>query len=426
MSYERRGAIGKDDYPGSVNMVPLKWLYRLVLCVGMLLSMPVNASSILVVDETPIQIDLTPYLQVLEDPEAQYGEEDLTDTIFNASFEPLYRGSANYGFSDSDWWVRFTVKNDSDSAEKAVVKLDYPLLDFVDVWVLNGAERIDFWKTGNRRPFSTRGMEHRDFLFPVNLAPHEQRTVYVRIRTEGPVNIGVKLIGDHTLLPNVELEYMAFGGYLGGLLLLALCVALLYVIGRDTAFLYYLAYIVSYGCYMMAFNGLAFQYFWPETPEFGQISRPVLLTLATIFLLQFSRALLGISKVSPLLHRSVSGVQVILVVILLMVPFFGYGPFVEALATLDLVALFLVIAMGVVAHNNGQRAARYYLAAWSVFLVGLLLYLLKVFGLLPHVFITHYGFQVGSLFEFIFLSMALGVRIRELKHQTQTSLLSDL
>ena len=396
------------------------WL--ILLCVSHL----AYAVPALELEALPTKVDLTPYLAVMEDPDNQFGEADLQDETFNARFERLERGTANYGFSTSDWWVRFSLTNSDADLHNVIAKLDYPLLDHVEVWVFSGTTLVRSWKTGNRHPFTTRAIEHRDFLFPLSLVPEDAQTVYVRVRSKGPINIGLSLFGDRTLVPEIELEYLIFGAYFGGFMLLALCISLLYLMDRQVAFLYYLTYIISYSSYMLAFNGFAFQYLWPEAPEFGQLSRPVLLTLSIIFLLQFCRSLLGIRKLSYFLYRAVTLLQLVLGGVLLAVPVLGYGILVKPLAVFLLLALVLVISMGVVAHLRGEAAARYYLWAWSVFLGGLLLYLLKVFAILPHNFITHYGFQVGSFFEFVFLSVALGVRVRELRIQSNYDGLTGL
>jgi diguanylate cyclase (GGDEF)-like protein len=407
-------------------MAVVKLTRALFLLILLFAVRPVLAAPLLELETAPTEVDLTRYLEVLEDPQRQFSGKHLRTEDFDARFEPLYRDTANYGFSNSDWWVRFSVKNSDTSLHNLVFKLDYPLLDHVDVWVFSGEGQVASWATGNRLPFETRAIEHRDFLFPLTLAGEEEQTVYMRVRTKGPVNIGLTLYGDRTLLPKIELEYLVFGAYFGGILLLALCISLLYLMDRQVAFLYYLTYIVSYGSYMMAFNGLAFQYLWPSAPEFGQVSRPILLALSIIFLLQFCRSLLGIRKVSVILYQSVTALQVVLAGVLLSVPLIGYGALVMPLAVFLFLALILVIAMGLVAHFRGEAAARYYLWAWSVFLGGLLLYLLKVFGVLPHNFVTHYGFQVGSFFEFVFLSVALGVRVRELRIQSNVDGLTGL
>lgn len=398
----------------------------LTFLIGLLVPGPAAATENLVFSAATNDIEIAPFLEVFEDADSQFGRDDLFNNAFLARFNALDRETANFGFSRSDWWVRFTVENRSGSQEDATVLLDYPLLDYVDVWVVQGASVTASWSTGNRKVFDTRPIRHRSFMFPVALQNGEQKTVYLRIRTQGPVNIGLSLLGETSLLSKVELEYLIFGAYFGGFLLLALCVSLLYMVDRQAAFLYYLIYILSYSSYMMAFNGLAFQYLWPGDPEFGQIGRPVFLTFALIFLLQFSRALLGIKHFSPLLHRTVTLMQLLLCVILAVALFVGYGQIVAPLAVLNLAALLVVIAMGLAARIQGEAAARYYLLAWSVFLAGLLAYLLKVFGFLPHNFITHYGFQIGSFFEFVFLSVALGVRVRELRRQSRIDELTGL
>lgn len=409
------------------HVISFPLLLRFIMCLGvMVFAQPAFAVPMLQLPDAPTEVDLTPYLSLFEDVEKGLSVNDMREPDFDSRFEALKDGKSNYGFSDSAWWVRFKVKNTSDERRELTVRLDYPLLDHVDFWVFSAGRASQSWQTGNRRPFSTRAIPHRDFLFPLSLAADEEQTVYMRIDTNGPVNIGLTLFGQETLQPKIQTEYMVLGAYFGGFLLLALCILLLYLMDLQQAFLYYLAYIVSYAGYMLAFNGLAFQYFWPGAPELGQIARPVLLTLSIIFLLQFSRSLLGIKDASQLLFKSVSALQAVLVIVLLFIPLFGYGTLVMPIAALLLFALVMVLAMGVVAHRAGKVAARYYLLAWSVFLGGLLIYLLKVFGLLPHNFVTHYGFQIGSFFEFIFLSGALVVRVRELRVQSHADGLTGL
>lgn len=385
-----------------------------------------SADQTLVLSDTPDQIEVTSYLGLFEDTEHRYASGNITDQQFNDLFAPPADGTSNYGFSKSAWWVRLKLKNDGDGELKATLRLDYPLLDHVDVWVLSGRTLKNSWQTGNRRTFLSRAIPHRDFLFPLTLSDQEEQTVYLRVKTNGPVNIGLTLYGEQALQLKTQLEYLVLGAYFGGFLLLALCLLLLYLMDLQTAFLYYLAYIVSYAGYMLTFNGLASQYIWPHAPEIGQIGRPILLTLAILFLLQFSRSLLGIGSVSKLLFKSVTALQTVLVLMLLGIPLFGYGSLVMPFAAILLIALVLVLAMGITAHRAGEAAAKYYLLAWSVFLGGLLIYLLKVFGLLPHNFVTHYGFQIGSFFEFIFLSGALVVRVRELRQQSHADGLTGL
>ncbi len=74
----------------------------------------------------------------------------------------------------------------------------------------------------------------------------------------------------------------------------------------------------------------------------------------------------------------------------------------------------------------GSRPARFYVIAWSSFLCGSVIFLLKTFGVLPHTFFTQNGWQIGSLLEMILLSMTLSTRMNELQHQSWTDPLTLL
>jgi diguanylate cyclase (GGDEF)-like protein len=86
----------------------------------------------------------------------------------------------------------------------------------------------------------------------------------------------------------------------------------------------------------------------------------------------------------------------------------------------------MVVAIGITGLKARQAAAGYFLLAWSVFLVGVLLYLAKSVGLLPHTWLTQYGFQIGTIFEFVLLSVALGIRVKEIRAQSRTDSLTGL
>ncbi|WP_374602560.1 diguanylate cyclase [Arenimonas sp.] len=56
----------------------------------------------------------------------------------------------------------------------------------------------------------------------------------------------------------------------------------------------------------------------------------------------------------------------------------------------------------------------------------LVLYGPEALGLLPHTWLTQYGFQIGTIFEFVLLSVALGIRVKEIRQQSRTDSLTGL
>lgn len=392
----------------------------LVLAPGLCLAAPARLGA------EVEQLSLLPQLAVLEDPSGALALADVHAGQAAARFEPLAGRTASFGYSDSAWWLRARLVNDAERMRPLVLRQSYVLLDYFELYILHPGGRVQRWTTGDTLPLSSRAMPHRDYLFPLQLAPGEEATIYLRAKSQGPVNAALVVYGPTALIATLGAEQLALGALFGSFLLLALCTALLYAFVRDEAFAYYLLYVLCYGGYMAVFDGLAQLYLLPEQPWIWGTGQVVLLMLALHFLLLFSRSLLRARGVWPWLDRTVRLLQLAIFAQMLAAPFVAYGVIVRPITYTVAATVFTVVAIGFAGLRARQAAAGYFLTAWSVFLVGVLLYLAKSLGLLPHNGLTQYGFQIGTVFEFVLLSVALGIRVKEIRQQSQTDSLTGL
>jgi diguanylate cyclase (GGDEF)-like protein len=177
---------------------------------------------------------------------------------------------------------------------------------------------------------------------------------------------------------------------------------------------------------MAVFNGIAYQYAWPQSPLLGSALQSAFLMSALLFLVLFSRSLLRVPLHSPRLDWANRLLLALIGALLVLAPFHDYAVLVRPISLAVLWAMAMVLAMGFTAWRAGEPTARYYLFAWSAFVAGVVAYMLKSFGLLPHGFLTQYGFQIGTVFEFILLSVALGIRVQQLRQQSRTDALTGL
>lgn len=83
-----------------------------------------------------------------------------------------------------------------------------------------------------------------------------------------------------------------------------------------------------------------------------------------------------------------------------------------------------IFVAGIRAWCCGQRVARYFIIAWSAFLIGGVVNTMMVLGYLPNVFLTMYSSQIGSAIEVALLSLALADRINAMREQ-QAQILFD-
>lgn len=362
------------------------------------------------------------YIDLLEDPE---GELSI-DEVARATFTPGTLAAANVGFTRSVWWARVKLRNTGSRELELFLRQTYPLIDYLDVYEQRGPGDWRTHATGDRRPFTARDIAHRDFVFPIHVAAQSERVVYLRYQSQGPIDISLALFSSPALLESLSREQLAYGIYYGCVVMLLVWSSLVFIAVRDKAFLAYFAYVCTFGMYMLIHNGLAYQYLWPQSPRWANTSLVALINIALFAGLQFSRMILRAKEVIPRLDLGARTLQGIAVVLLLATPFVPYSTIIAPIALLVLIGVIFMLLLGVVSMMLGSRPARFYVIAWSSFLCGSVVFLLKTFGVLPHTFLTQNGWQIGSLLEMILLSMTLSTRMNELQQQSRTDPLTLL
>ncbi|HET7812163.1 MAG TPA: diguanylate cyclase [Steroidobacteraceae bacterium] len=369
---------------------------------------------------------LSSAIELFEDPGGQLAIEDVARVGSGSGFVAATPKTANVGFSRSAWWVRFTLRNSADQPRLVYLEQGYPLIDLVDLYEPIGPGTWRLHATGDRRPFDTRDIEQRDFLFPLTLPAGGERTYYLRFASQGPVDISLALLDSPKLIEEVSREQLAYGLYFGCVLMLLVWSGLVFVAVRDPAFFAYFAYVATFGLYMTVNTGFAFEYLWPNSPRWGNTCLIMLLGLALITALQFSTTILRARDYTPRLERVARGLQVVAAVVVALVPFLPYSILIQPMALLILVSVIFMLVFGIVSLLAGSRPAVYYVIAWSAFLAGSVIFLLKNFGLVAHTFMSQHSWQLGSLLEMILLSMTLSSRMNELKNQSRTDPLTLL
>jgi diguanylate cyclase (GGDEF)-like protein len=368
---------------------------------------------------------LSASIELLEDPTGALDIEAVSRAPADSGFVAGSARKANVGFSRSAWWVRLTLNNPGAEARDLYLRQGYPLIDLVDFYQPSqgGWHHV---ATGDRRPFGSRPVAHRDYLFPLSLPAASETTLYLRYSSQGPVDINLSLLDPDRLAETLSREQLAYGVYFGCVLMLLVWSGLVFVAVRDNAFLAYFGYVSVFGVYMTVNTGFAYQYFWPDSPGWGNGCLPVLLNLSLITALEFSTTILRARDYTPRLNQVARVLQVLAAVAIAATPFVEYAALIKPVTFLILVAVIFMIALGVVCLLAGSRPARFYVVAWGAFLAGSVVFLLKNFGLVTHTFLSQHAWQVGALLEMILLSMTLSSRMNELKHQSRTDPLTLL
>ncbi len=367
----------------------------------------INPRTVTVLQEDNDEYPLGLAVEIERDTISKSFEEIKSSTRFQESKQ----GIPNFGFTRDIFWIRFTLENQTRNKEWYLY-LSYPLLDNIEFYEKNAATgKWNIHKAGDTYAFENREFNDRSFVFPLSLEKNQKQVYYFRIQSEGTMQFPLTVYSPKKFLLHREKEEFAFGVYYGILLVLVIYNLILLFMLKDIGYLYYLLYVINYGASQSILNGLAFQYIWPNSPYWANISLPFLGGFALLWGIQFTRNFLNSKKNVPMLDK-------LLIVLMgcmgfLMVSSFIFSYFVNIYLLAGLVILFaiLIFVVGIVCWDKGYKPARYFIIAWVSLLFGVGIFSFKGLGILPTNLFTEYGLQVGSAVEMCLLSLGLAYKI---------------
>ena len=86
---------------------------------------------------------------------------------------------------------------------------------------------------------------------------------------------------------------------------------------------------------------------------------------------------------------------------------------------LILISIILLLTTGIVCRVNGNKTATYFIAAWTLYLIGGLLLTLRNIGVLEFNFWTTHFVEIGGALETIIIAFALGDQYRRFKKEKE-------
>jgi signal transduction histidine kinase len=185
---------------------------------------------------------------------------------------------------------------------------------------------------------------------------------------------------------------------------------------KDKSYLFYVLYIASFAILQGTVNGLSFEYLGFLFPLINETAA-LLMILCCIFIVLFVQSFLHTKEHTPLFHKILKGIFIYLCIIPIIFLNLNYSQGAKIASITVVAVLSLIIIIGWLVLKRGYKPARYFLFAWTFYLIGSILLALRQVGILPSIFITEYGAQIGSTFEVILLSFGLADRINILRKE---------
>ncbi|OWQ93731.1 hypothetical protein CDN99_04580 [Roseateles aquatilis] len=331
--------------------------------------------------------------------------------------------SASYGFGTAPHWFKSEPLRVGPAEGPVLLEVSYPLLDNVDLYVrLNAGKPWQAWHFGDRQPFDQRPYLTRNFVVPVAARPGDVIEIIARVDTAGSMRFPLSAWQPQAFEREERFSMLVNGIYVGlmGAIFLSNFIILLVV--RDRIYLHYSGWILMTAAFILSYNGLAFQYLWPNAIGWNDWCRIVFLLLAGGFLTSFTIQLVRSGSKPPWWTRFHGWPVLVASCLVAAVSRLDFPVAVRVALGVQLVVTIGCFALAFHQARKGYVPAKIFLVAFSGVLVGSALHTLDMVGatrILESSINFEVAPQIGSAIAVLLFSLALAHRLlEERRHQS--------
>ena len=375
----------------------------------------VGKSKNVIIQPDDIRVTLTKRVHYIEDKKNSFKLEDFLQKEKEGKLIKSDEDSLSFGYRKSAYWLSVDVI--STEKRKMLLEVDWPQLDNLDIYQLKKGKIIQHHALGDKRKFFERPVDHRNFLVPIELIASEEVKVVFRVSTDTSVKIGIFLNDPYEFIKSDTKRVIIHGLYFGAMLVMLLYNTFIYITLKSSTYLFYVIFVFSHTLIYLHLTGFDYQYLWPNSPFIHEKSLSVNVGLTIWSCAYFTFYFLNLKSFMPRIAKVLQKIGLLAAAIGIASILLPYSFSIMILNAIGFCEIILLISIGIGALKQGNSEAKYYLIAAVSYLIGAMFVVLLAFGILPEIFITKYGMQIGSALMVILFSIALASRIKRLQEE---------
>ncbi len=316
----------------------------------------------------------------------------------------------NFGYVKQTHWFQVSLANATDEKLERFIELGYPMLDSVSFFEVREGQIISVVHTGDAKPFGQRVIDHRNFIFPVSIPANSTTSVYLRIQTDGALQVPLILWQERAFHVASERALILQSMFYGILLVMAAFNLFLFFSFRERAYLYYVLVVIPTLGLMTGLSGFGFQYVYPELPKLHHFLILTIVPFCQFALCLFAREFLELREQHPHWNRVFLTMMAAALLCMAGGLIFDYGLSTRLSVLLAIPIALINLLAGGRLWFQGEHNAKLFSVAWLALLAGILLTVLNKIGVLPTSVLTEHGIPIGASAQALLFSFALADR----------------
>jgi len=392
-----------------------------------LLPVCLPAQEIIVLDEDSPYRRIGKSVYYIKDPDRTLKFSDVSDPACLKKYIKSDQNANNLGNVEMAVWNKFTVSNPTHKKWLLLIEsYNLDTLEFYYPDTLTGEYKVIH--AGRYLPFSAKKYRTNIFAFDLPVARGDTATFYLKVATyffQYPMIVAT----EERFVEESHLKDQLTGIYYGFVIVFMLYNLFVFFRVRDKNYLYYVFYILFNALMIAQLKGLTAELFGNRL-HFLWDYAPAIIGVCSLASFIFTRQILETKHYARRWDKIILWgfyPNYVIIVLLSLAHKNLYASLLNQLT--GMIALFFLISVAITVYRRGFRPARYYIVACNFYFLGVLIYVMKAFNLLPFNTITNNAVEIGSTFQMIMFSFVIADRLKifkEEKEKAQTELVASL
>ncbi|MCJ8208939.1 ATP-binding protein [Mucilaginibacter sp. RS28] len=390
----------------------------------MLLSFAVQlrAADTLTVRENDAILISKKFYEELEDPKALLQAREI---INNPRFHQPDDELPEIKYDEAAIWLKVKIRNKT--AQPFIpITISGSVIDEFDLYFVGTSKRLLHLKSSNPK-FNSNQLQSNLTNINFALLPDSTRTIYLRIKSSANTVIPVQVHSATYFLQSISTQNLILGAFIGMVLVMAAYHLLLFFTVKDISYFYYTLYIISLALTQILLRGVGTNLFQNNQQLLNDIVQPITRMMLGITIILFVYEFLQIKNRGKTLQVYFKGMFIFYCLPLLFVitglPHIAYN----IISVSALMVSVSLLVIGGSLYFKGYTPAKYFMLAWTLFFVSIIVTVLRNQGLVPYNNFTLNIVLYSSAIEFVLFSVALADRInfyRQQHNQAQSAALA--
>ena len=384
--------------------------YILLLTYISLVFFAKSEKIIILNDKSQTNISIPKYVYLLEDPDGTLSLEEIMRTKNQDGFVLNNQESLNLGFTKSVYWIKFSMINKTKSVQNFVFSIQYPLLAVIDFTCVKGGLTRKHILTGERRPFYSREIHNRNYLFDLILEPNIRYDYYVKVSSEGgSLQLPISIDPYQKYLDSDNKKLLIDGQFMGVFIFIIIFNLFLLIITRNILNVYYTIYVALLVLFLFNISGMNFQYLWPHSVWFQLHSTLLFAGFANIFLILFAKQFFYFKKYFYRINKFIK-VLLFLILLIIILSLFDGKIYILAKLLTNIVSLLTIFVLFIISLRGLRKKDKmhyYFVFSFAFLFLGVGIYVFNNFGILNNFYFSALSLRLGFSLEVILLMFAV-------------------